>query len=169
MNDAAILSVALAKADASQGRSITMADDVIIHLPIEKVAERIADPVSMASYHPAFTGAEYLTGKEPATGNTLRWYFRMGKRRGYYDEVIARADRNGFETINIGGQNISPFDLAVTRLIFQPENSKTHVRLEVTVSLKGAWRRFLFHRLMASTYRKYFPKILSALKDYCEG
>ena len=154
MDSAIILSIALTKADISKNRSITVTDDVTIHLPIEKVAGRIGDPVSMASYHPAFTGAEYLTGKEAATGNTLRWYFRMGKRHGYYDEVITRADRNGFETINIGGQNTPPFDLAVTRLIFQPENSKTHVRLEVTVSLKGAWRRFLFHRLMASTYRK---------------
>lgn len=136
---------------------------------IDDVWQLIGRPDQMASYHPAMTKTEYVSGKEAAVGALMRWDYSVGSRTGHFiEEIVAYDPPNQIAFENRGGEKIPPFRSVRTGFSLVADGDTTQLTATIDFKLKGLWA--LFEGSMVKRYEKdVLPELLASAKEACEA
>lgn len=130
-----------------------------INLPTEQVWQILGNPLKLEDYHPALYRVEYIYRDHPEPGARMHWFFRIGKREGYFEEeLVVRDERRRIVFENRGGQNILPFKSARTSFEVEADGSGSQARVVVDFSLSGIARLF-----QGAVVKRYESHVLASI------
>ncbi|MEM8858393.1 MAG: SRPBCC family protein [Chloroflexota bacterium] len=142
------------------------ATDIIIHAPIEKVWEALADIGTISEWNPGVVDSHITSQGKIGLGSTR--YCDLGGKN-FLDEEVVTWKPNEQLTMRITDTNM-PFKHADIRFFLKKAGAQTHVTVSPEYQLKyGVIGNLLDKVFVARTYEKGMGDLLAGLKAHIES